>query len=227
IHKATSDLRAWIRLYGLVEGAAVATFGKKSVWTMEAKVLSEPDPGSALKFKKIIEDESGRIGISGAIITQAAFTAFSLPGMGQTHWIARAACIFSLVSAILAVYYAGSQVWIMGRLSSAFQVKTWIRGGKNDTEKIHTHPEKMDDRARFEFIVKGLVPAPSSVLTVSAPRLLLSASLKGLLKGLGIYLGFLWTKDLDISTGTNDNRNVFIVYLISLVLSYGIYTWSG
>jgi len=64
ISKATDDLRAWIRLYGLAGGAAVMIFGKKSVWEVETKVLGDPGAAPALEFKKIIEDESGRIGIS-------------------------------------------------------------------------------------------------------------------------------------------------------------------
>lgn len=64
MYKITDDLRAWIRLYGPAGAAAVATFGKKSVWEAKVKVLADPKPPPALKFKKVIEDESGRIGIS-------------------------------------------------------------------------------------------------------------------------------------------------------------------
>jgi len=147
--------------------------------------------------------------------------------MDQTHWTARAACIFSLVSALLAVYFAGSQVWTMGRLSNADNIRSWIRGSKNGVEHIINEPKSLTDQLHFKSILRSLVPTPSSVLTLSAPRLLLSAALKFLLIGLGIYLGFLWTKKPDISTAPNDNRNVFMIYLVGLVLCYGVYTLSG
>ena len=66
------------------------------------------------------------------------------------------------------------------------------------------------------------MPAPSSVLTVSAPGLLLAASLCFLLIGFGVYLGFMWTRALDDLAGPDDNRDVFIIYLVSLIFCYGL-----
>ena len=64
MYKTVDDFRAWIKLYGTTGGAAVATFGKKSVWEGQVKVLSDPNPPLAWEYKKLIEAESGRIGIS-------------------------------------------------------------------------------------------------------------------------------------------------------------------
>ena len=75
-------------------------------------------------------------------------------------------------------------------------------------------------------LVRSLAPAPSSVLTVSAPGMLLSASLCFLLIGFGIYLGFMWTRTLDDLAGPDDNRDVFIVYIVSLVFCYGLCSMS-
>ena len=75
-------------------------------------------------------------------------------------------------------------------------------------------------------LLRSLAPAPSSVVTVSAPGLLLSASLCFLLIGFGIYLGFMWTRTLDDLAGPNDNRDVFIVYIVSLVFCYGLCSMS-
>lgn len=64
IYKTASDFRAWIRLYGLFGGLAVGFGGKKSVWEVLVRVLGSPDPPPALQLKKIVEDESGRIGVT-------------------------------------------------------------------------------------------------------------------------------------------------------------------
>jgi hypothetical protein len=66
-YKIISDLRAWIRVYGPFSGLAVGFFSKKSVWDVLVKVLGSPYPRPypepAFQLKKILEDESGRIGL--------------------------------------------------------------------------------------------------------------------------------------------------------------------
>lgn len=52
------------QLYGPVSGLAVAIFGNKSMWRMQADVLSSLDDIDALEFRKIIQDESAMVGIS-------------------------------------------------------------------------------------------------------------------------------------------------------------------
>lgn len=204
---------------------------KKSVWDVLVKVLGSPYPGPAFQLKKILEDESGRIGVTGAIIAQAAFTALNLPSIADIHWSGRALCIFSLVSSILAVYFAGSQVWIVGGLMEEHEIRNWIRGGEEETdevlERIFSDNDATGPTASPQSVLRTLVPAVSSVLTVSAPRLLLSASLKSLLTGLGVYLGFVWTKKLDVFGTVEGNRDVFVVYIAALMLCYGVYTLAG
>jgi hypothetical protein len=69
-------------------------------------------------------------------------------------------------------------------------------------------------------------PSAASVITISAPQMLLSGSLLMLLLGLGIYLGFLWTRSLDETAGINDSRNVFITYVVGLAVSGFVYSIS-
>jgi ABC-type multidrug transport system fused ATPase/permease subunit len=71
-----------------------------------------------------------------------------------------------------------------------------------------------------------LIPALSAVLAVSAPGVLLSASVLFLLLGFGIYLGFVWSRALDADAGKGDSRDVFIVYIIVLAVVYMVYTLS-
>jgi hypothetical protein len=143
--------------------------------------------------------------------------------LSSTHWTARGLFSFSLVSSIIAVYYASSQHRVMGRFLNASQVKSWI---ENISEGA------MDkDRARFGFPGLGAPqlrkPAVSSVLTISAPVILLSASLNSFLAGFGVYLGTIWTKSLDNDAGPGGSRNVFLVYVIGLGVCYGVYALSS
>jgi len=124
------------------------------------------------------------------------------------HWAARAFFIMSLVSSIIAVYYATKQYRMLGRCLYAEQVRTWIKNKASST-------------GVDEF------PSVASVITVSAPNMLLSFSLNSFLVGLGIYLGFTWTQSLDETAGDNGSRAVFITYMAGLCACYGIYALSS
>ena len=104
-------------------------------------------------------------------------------------------------------------------------MRTWIRG-HNKAPHDFIKQDNDQERNLAKLLVRSLVPAPSSVLTVSAPGLLLSASLYFLLIGFGVYLGFMWTRALDDLAGPDDNRDVFIIYLVSLIFCYGLYSMS-
>jgi hypothetical protein len=97
----------------------------------------------------------------------------------------------------------------MGRCLNAGDVKAWIEHRKESTAQ--TSQRK---------------PALSSILTISAPTMLLSASLNCFLAGFGAYLGLMWTKGLDEDAIGDESRNVFFVYVIGLGVCYGIYTLS-
>ena len=101
-------------------------------------------------------------------------------------------------------------------------MRAWIRGDSKGPHDYINDPGP----SLAKDLVKSFAPAPSSVLTVSAPGLLLSASLYFLLIGFGVYLGFMWTRALDDLAGPDDSREVFIIYLVSLVFCYGLYSIS-
>jgi hypothetical protein len=144
--------------------------------------------------------------VKGTIVAQIAITALSLADLSNTHWVARASFTFSLVSATMAVYYATSQYRKLGRCLHADEVKAWI------------HPPET------------MLLSPDALLRqliVSAPNMLLSASLNAFLVGLGVYFGYVWTRNLDESAGPSASRAVFIVYVVGLALCYGIYALSS
>lgn len=100
-------------------------------------------------------------------------------------------------------------------------MRAWIRGHSKGP-RAYVKDDNYQGSYLAEAVVRSLVPAPSSVLMVSAPGLLLSASLYFLLIGFGIYLGFMSTRVLDDLAGPDDNRDVFIIYLVSLIFCFGL-----
>ena len=69
-------------------------------------------------------------------------------------------------------------------------------------------------------------PSVASAVTLSAPQGLLSASLGSLLIALGVYLGSTWIRNLDDLAGSNDTRNVFIMYIVGLSISVLVFSLS-
>ena len=105
----------------------------------------------------------------------------------------------------------------MGRLLYPKQVKEWIRGAANSSmPEVLSRPKEM--------IIQYFLPSAASVVTISAPTILFSASLNSFLIGLGVYLGFIWQRNLDSNAGINDSRDVFITYIIGVGASYAVYS---
>ncbi|KAK4445175.1 hypothetical protein QBC34DRAFT_413654 [Podospora aff. communis PSN243] len=215
---ATLSTAAFVaRTYGIA-GIGILLFGSKDVMRSEFEVLASDNDQVATDFKKATQDESNMIAVAGTIVAQIAITALSLSGLSQAHWAARGLFTFSLVSSIIAVYYASSQHRTIGRCLNASQIRAWIVNNEGwggvgfyDTRKCMGTVRK---------------PCASSILSISAPVLLLSASLNSFLAGFGVYLGFVWTRNLDGEATTSDSRGVFLVYVIALGVCYGIYALS-
>lgn len=113
----------------------------------------------------------------------------------------------------MAVYYASHQFRSLGRHMSGNDIKAWIMNKERFQEGSDLYGEHL--------------PSPAAVLTISAPNMLLAASLNSLLIGLGIYLAYVWTRNLDTDAGPDASRAVFITYMVSLSICYGIYQLSG
>lgn len=119
----------------------------------------------------------------------------------------------------MAVYYATRQYRILGRCLRPDQIKTWIRSEERSG--------LLRRRSTFSMVVHEELPSAASVLTVSAPNMLLSSSLNSFLIGLGIYLGFTWIRKTDENAKANNSRDVFITYIVGLAVCYIIYALSG
>lgn len=154
-------------------------------------------------------------------MAQIAITAFSLADPTQINWTVRGLFSFSLVSSLISVYYASRQHRIMGRCLSDSQIKAWIVNEHEPFVLRHWFPARSSDERVFRK------PAVSSILTISAPVMLLSTSLNSFLAGFGVYLGLSWAKSSSDDANTADSRNVFLVYIIGLGVCYGIYALSA
>ncbi|KAM3513557.1 hypothetical protein MY11210_002844 [Beauveria gryllotalpidicola] len=59
-----------------------------------------------------------------------------------------------------------------------------------------------------------------------APQTLLSSSLLSLLLDVGVYFGFVSMRAVDKDAGHGDSRNIMIVYLVSIIVCFGVYSVS-
>jgi hypothetical protein len=181
--------------------------------------------------------------LQAAIVAQIAITGLSLDNLSQTHWIVKASFVFSIISSLIAVYYASTQQRVMGRLLQAKQVRGWIRGrvpaqrGDSLWQSKRSHKFRGDPTDYItlassagnlspNIMEQCFTPSVASVITMSAPQILLSVSLLSLLLALGMYFGFVWTRHLDVDTGKDASRNVLIFYLITITLCFAIYSVS-
>jgi hypothetical protein len=116
----------------------------------------------------------------------------------------------------MAVYYSTSQYRILERCLRAEQVKGWIRS----TGALHYRG------INFQHGNHPGMPSAAAVLNMSAPSILLSSSLNAFLIGLGVYLGFVWTRNLDEFAGVRGSRAVFVIYVVGLIVCYCVYALS-
>jgi hypothetical protein len=119
---------------------------------------------------------------------------------------------------MIAVYYASRQHRVMGRCLNSSQIKAWIENDEGALSRLVSRDLNSTQRRK---------PAASSILTISGPVIMLSASLNSFLAGFGVYLGIIWTKGLDEDADPGDSRNVFLLYDIGLGVCYYIYALSG
>ncbi|PMD43178.1 hypothetical protein L207DRAFT_484329 [Hyaloscypha variabilis F] len=217
-----TNLVFFVNCYGVV-GGIVWIFGSAEIWKIQNQVLHSREEKVAMDFKASMQNESNMIAVAGTIVAQIAITALSLASLDQVHWIARGLFTFSLVSSIMAVYYASDQYRILGRYLRGNDVRTWIRNDKFGERNKWSATSVQPQLRQFSMFL----PSPAAVLTVSAPNVLLSASLNAFLLGLGVYLGQIWTKHLDEIAGVNASCAIFITYAVSVTVCYGVYALSS
>ncbi|KAI0425422.1 hypothetical protein F5Y09DRAFT_101178 [Xylaria sp. FL1042] len=230
----THDSLFYTRTYGL-GGLYLYLYGDRSIWKLQTEVVNLDDDNVAFNLKKLVQDESQMVAIAASIIVQISITALSLESLSHAHWTARGFFVLSLVSATMAVYSASSQYRIFCRCVSAEHIKEWIK----TYARLSSFAPKLPSPERFNPEREGdsetgvdpmafeiTVPPMASVVLISAPFELLVLSLHSFLIGFGIWLGFVWTRDLDQDAAQGDSRAVFITYAVGLGVCYIVYTLS-
>jgi hypothetical protein len=158
--------------------------------------------------------------MQGTLIALIAIASMALPSASQVHWIARALWLFSLLSGLISVLYACNQQMTISRNLQWDDIWRWMNDsrGKGDETDNNNHEQKDEDDFH--------VPDFFAVLLISGPRILLHHSLRAYITGLGVYLGFVWQDHLDTEAAPDDNRNIFIFFMISLAVCYTVYWLS-
>jgi hypothetical protein len=67
----------------------------------------------------------------------------------------------------------------------------------------------------------------AAAILMSSPSMMINYALLAFLTGIGVYLGFVWKKDLDTLANSLESRNVFICFLISLGFCYSFYAFPS
>ncbi len=186
--------------------------------------------------------------MKGAIVTQVAITALSLPYLSQTHWVARACFVISLISGTLSVFFAVLLQRIIGSLYEALALRAWLSSldtypnmkdlkeflqqsfasSASDTSQRDVEAARVlmkDHFANFDLQQRkiGFVSVVSTLI-LETSRSMINISLGSFLTGLAVYFGFLWTRDLDANAGPGDSRNVFIIFSVAVLCCIGMYS---
>ncbi|RDW71662.1 hypothetical protein BP5796_07696 [Coleophoma crateriformis] len=188
------------------------------------------------------------VAVAGAIIAQIAMTSLTLPYLSQTHWISRAFFILSVISGCLSVFFCVATQKIISTQYTPHEIRHWLtapipRRFLNSLERLNEFlvqsSERRGDRnfqgdlasylesGQIQTLKAALMTKTPSILSVavlSAPGFMLDISLSTLLLALGIYLGFIWTRNLDTNAGLHDSRNVFIFYIVGVLSMIAIYS---
>jgi hypothetical protein len=183
-----------------------------------------------------------------AIIAQVAITALSLESLSQANWTAKAAFVASLVTGCLSVYFACTIQQQLNQLSTTAQMRMWLskanpkqgerrdrREGRdesksswaNDMSRLYNYLAdvfwKLQNTELATEIERERVPSVNVALMLTTPTQLLTFSLSAFLVGLGVYLGFIWSHNLDPETGKRGSGYVLIVYVAFTVLALMTY----
>ncbi|OCL07308.1 hypothetical protein AOQ84DRAFT_377815 [Glonium stellatum] len=200
----------------------------------------------AITFRSSYISDCNMTAVAGAIIAQVAITALSLPFLSETHWAARAFWMASLISGALSVYFACLLQRTVGVLYRAEDIRNWLTRPDEQTLKMlalvdavkQVDPQEPDPHQQQKDLeptglgtpdmtqARQRIPRSASLfsaLVMIAPSSMINIALGAFLLGLGIYLGFLWTRHLDTQGGKNDSRDVFIIFIISTVIIIALY----
>ncbi|PGH11455.1 hypothetical protein AJ80_07135 [Polytolypa hystricis UAMH7299] len=210
------------RLHG-PSASLLLGFGSKTTWCIQSRVLGRLDDDDAMAFTRFVQDECTMVAVAAAIVAQISVTALSLDALSQAHWAAKGFFAYSLASSLTAVYFSTTQRRDMSRflnakeayinnpnLASFFSADRHRDPPCDPSDYVPQQPSMHD--LKLSLMRQCFVPSVGSVITLSAPQMLLKSSLSALLVAVGVYFGY------------NAIENVFVVYIVSLVFCGAVYS---
>ncbi|KAL4767032.1 hypothetical protein BDW60DRAFT_200966 [Aspergillus nidulans var. acristatus] len=226
------------RLYSFPAGSQLVLLGNPIVWGAAVEILRDLRDPRALNFRDSVKGVCKMVSVAGALVAQITVTALSLRDVRQTSWVTEALFALSLTTSLSAVFYSTREYINMTQLLTGTQVRQWIRGVRvnfilesdrcfevcePNTLNIDTLMGEDEEDRKQEIEHRCFVPSVSAVIGVSAPVLMLLVSVTTLLIGFGVYFGRIWKGHLDEGRGKNESKNVFIVFIVGLVVSVFFY----
>ncbi|KFY69711.1 hypothetical protein V498_10440, partial [Pseudogymnoascus sp. VKM F-4517 (FW-2822)] len=199
---------------------------------IDADVLHGKDD-ILLEFRKSYINDCNMTSVAGAIVTQVAITALSLPYLSQSHWVARAFFVISLISGTLSVFFAVLLQRIIGSLYEVRTLRAWLSSvdiypDMKDLKALENILQLPSTQSRLDTSEEDVEAARNlqenfaaidlkqrrvgavslfSTVILETPRSMINISLGSFLTGLAVYFGFLWTRNLDTNAGPGDSRN--------------------
>jgi hypothetical protein len=171
-------------------------------------------------------------------VAQVAITALSLDNLNNVHWTAKAAFVASLAAGALSVFFACLLQQQISSLFGSDGVKDWLSkpagerelGIISDLIMAYKKTQSREGQAlsKVKEHIKELKPLVSegrwrkasfnAALMIKIPALLLNWSVGAFLVGLGIYLGFFFSKNPDPSQSHGASLGILITYIVITAL---------
>lgn len=117
--------------------------------------------------------------------------------------------------------FAGPAIWVFW--FSNIKVFRPCEPEELQRPSIDLHNETL---RKYSIMRQCFTPGVTSVITMSAPVMLLATSVLSIVVAFGIYFAFTWTRNLDVNAGPHDSRNVFIMYIAGLGFCLFVYSVS-
>lgn len=242
-----SSLERLRKEHSLAKWIVTAICFSSTLRTMDRVERSVLTAGSdPIGFRNAFISDFSSLAVTGAIISQVAITAIALPFVRNVHWTAQGAFITSLVLGCLSVFFSTRIQRSLTALASAEDVKDWLCKpvSKREYTEFERELRPRITRAQAtpatgterELVRKEIVQFLEkhrwkhasfyACASLSTPPELLNASMGSFLVGLGIYLGCVWTQDLDTVAGTTASRAILICYVTVAALGIGRFYWA-
>lgn len=144
-----------------------------------------------------------------------SITGLALPDLSKAHWSASGCLYFSFVAGCFSVFSACHLQRTISKLYHLDLIRDWL------SKPPRSSPSQTEEQ---NYRMRASLPA---LWLVGSPFEMMAMSLGALLAGLGIYQGSIWKSNLNTDTGTAGSRNVFIVFLVALVVCWSSYFFAS